>query len=126
MKYLILLSIMTLGSSVFASGGGGFSGGSSSGRSVDQIYEAGKHIYSGRNKTYGKLKICVVDENAAEKVKIKGKIMKTYKGKKLAELAHNLFDCQNPDQKILSLLSPNDMNLVLYYLNKRYKLKLIS
>jgi hypothetical protein len=131
MKYLIMLSLIMFGSSVLASGGGGYRGGGGisgdySSRSVDEIYEAGKHIYNGRNKTYEKLKICVVDEAAAEKVKIKSKIMKTYKGKKLELLAHNLFDCKNPEQKILGLLTPDDMNLVLYYLNKRYKLKLTT
>lgn len=131
MRYLTLFFLF-ISTSVFASGGGGYGGGfSGSGvnsRSVDRLYEAGKSIAKGRNKTYGKLKICVVDTQTEEleKVKIKSKTMKPYKGKTLVELANNLYDCENPEQPIFKVLSRDDMNLVLYYLNKRYKLKLSS
>jgi len=38
------------------------------------------------------------------------------------DLLHN---CENPTQKMSSLLDKNQLNTVAYYLNKRYRLKLV-
>jgi len=125
MKYFMILCLTFFTSAAFASGGGG--GGSSynaPARVIDQNYEAGKNIYNGRSDAYGKLKFCVVDATTSEKVAIKRATVKPYKGKTVLGFAENLYDCNNPEEQMIQQLDPNDMNLVLYYLNKRYKLKL--
>ncbi len=135
MKYLMVLSLILLSSSTFASTGGGFGNPGNSGRytntnSIDQVYEAGKKIYTGRNKAYGKLKFCVVDSESTEKLKLKLKLkrstLKPYKGKSLLNLLTDLYNCDMPEQQIINILSTKDMYLILYYLNKRYKLKLVG
>lgn len=114
---------MFFASSTLAStGGGGIS--SSPKRVVDQAYEAGKSIYTGRNEVYGKLKFCINDTASAEKAKVTRKTLKAYKGTNIQEFAANLYNCDAPEQQIYKQLDSEDMNLVLYYLNKRYKLKL--
>ena len=131
MRYLMLFFLTVFTYSVTASSGGGYGGGGglglgSSGRAVDQAYEAGKNLFNGRNKTYEKFKICVIDLESNDKVKIKSKTIKPYKGKKAAQLAYALYRCDDSDEQIIDVLSQTDLNLVLYYLNKRYKLQLSS
>lgn len=128
MRYLMLFFLTVFTYSAIASSGGGYGGGNlglgSNTRTVDQAYEAGKNLFNGRNKTYEKFKICVIDLESNDKVKIKSKTIKPYKGKKARELAYNLYSCDDSERQVVNVLSRNDMNLVLYYLNKRYKLKL--
>jgi len=38
----------------------------------------------------------------------------------------SLYNCDSPDQKIADLVSDEQGNAILYYLNKRYKLRLTS
>lgn len=124
MKYLLVVTLM-VSTSVFASTGGGYGGGGySSGKPIDQYYEAGKSIYSGRSKAYRKLKICVHDKESDEKVRIKSKYMKPFRGSDIVAFSEHLYNCKMPEQSIYEILAPNDLNLVLYYLNKRYKLAL--
>lgn len=134
---IILTSpVSASGSGSYGGGGrGGYDGGYGGGRGhggasgynyspVDQAYEDGKSLYDGRNKTYGKIKYCVTSENGAEKIKINDSSIKPYKGGTLANLATNLYNCDVPDTAIGSILSQSDFQHVLYYLNKRYDLKL--
>ena len=105
-------------------GGGGSSYGSAPTRTIDQNYEAGKNIFTGRSDTYGKLKFCVLNQETSEKVAVKSRTLKSFKRTNAADFANSLYHCDNPDQPITATLANADMNLVLYYLNKRYKLKL--
>lgn len=128
-RAIVLISAVLLSASALASGGygggGGYSGGSGfKSRPVDQAYEYGKSVYKGRNKAYGKIKYCITSEDGAEKVKLKRGSLKPYKGGTFADLAGNLYNCDAPDTAIKDILSLNDLQHVLYYLNKRYKLKL--
>jgi len=115
MKYFTILCL-----TIF-SGGGGYS---APARVVDQNYEAGKNIYNGRSDAYGKLKFCVVNTVTGDKVPLKRSVLKPYKKTTVLTFAENLYDCNNPEQQMIQNLDANDMNLVLYYLDKRYKLKL--
>ena len=123
MRYFILLCATIFSTAAFASsGGGGIS--SAPARVVDQNYEAGKNIYAGRSDAYGKVEFCVTDAESSEKVKVSRKSLKAHKGSNVQDFAANLYDCNASDELIAQKLAPHDMNLVLYYLNKRYKLKL--
>lgn len=118
--------------SVFASGGGGggsYGGGSYGGgqvqqRQVDQTYEVGKAIYKGRQSGVARISYCVASGEL--KLPVKSKSLKTYKKTTYNNLAENLYNCDKPDSLVASELSKDNLLYVLYYLNKRYNLKLSS
>lgn len=125
-----LISLALAAPSVWASGSGGYGGGgsyrqpSSSApvRKVDQTYEYGKALFQGRISGVEKREFCVdVD---GEKVALKRSSVKNYKGGSYQELANALYDCNQPEQKIGLDMSSDNFQFVLYYLNKRYRLKL--
>ena len=114
---------------ISASGSGGYSGGSSfpsgpSPRPVDAVYEHGKSLVSGRNKTYGKMKICINHSESGESQKIKRKYLKPYKQGSALDFANSLHNCQSPEQKVTEVYARNDLAALVHYYNKRYKLKL--
>lgn len=124
-----LLAILVASSS-FASGGiggGGISGtsggvGSAQRREVDESYEYGKAVYLGRSSDAKKLAYCVLVEGEAKKVKKKS--LKPYRRKTRSELANALYLCDEPSKLALHSLKKEQIAFVLYYLNKRFKLKL--
>jgi len=87
---------------------------------VDQAYEHGKAVYQGRVGT--RYKYCI--DNGTEKVKLKGSTAKAYKGKSANDFAVALYDCNNLDVQIASQLSNNDLSALVYYFDKRYRLKM--
>jgi len=91
-------------------------------RKVDQTYEVGKSIYTGRRSGSPKLKYCISVENELSPVKRSS--LKTYKNDTVQNFTDNLFECDKPDTKIASELSRDEFLYVVYYLNKRYRLNL--
>ena len=138
MKRIFLLTIASAAllaqSSVsFASGGGGggFSGGGGGGgftpapqRKVDQTYEVGKAIFTGRAKGEPSLEYCIAVEG--EKVPVKRKSIKAYKEATYNDFARGLYNCDEPDKLVADSLTRDSLLYVVYYLNKRHKLKLRS
>jgi len=136
MKKLIGLSLVVVVStglsfSVLASGGysggSGYSGSRSNTpnqRSVDTVYETGKAIYKGRKQGEPALAYCVASGD--EKIPVKRKSLKGFKKKTYNDLAQNLFNCDQPETLIANELSKDSLLYVLYYLNKRHKLNLVS
>lgn len=127
-KALIVFIITCLSISTFASSSGGSYG--SSNRSgdlrqnrkpVDQRYELGKAVYQGKQGNT-KHQYCV--DNGTDKVKLKSKTAKSFKNKAANEFAIALYHCDQPDTQIAATLSQQNLFLVIYYLNKRYRLKL--
>ncbi len=117
------IAIASGSSGVYGGGSSRSSGsvGSSSSR-TDVTYEHGKSIFKGRNRRYGKLKYCI--DNGEELEKVKRGTLKPYKSGSAELLADKLYNCEMPEEKISDILSRNDLISMLYYLNKRYKLKL--
>jgi len=132
MKHTFLLAAgitaAIISSDIFASGGyGGGGGGYSSPsprpqRQVDQTYEVGKSIFNGRQRGAPKLSYCVMVEG--EKVPVRRKSIKSFKHSNYNDLANNLYDCEEPDSKIVDKLGRDNFLYVAYYLNKRHKLYL--
>ena len=91
-------------------------------RQVDQNYEAGKAIFTGRKSSAGKLDYCVAVDG--ELKKIKRSSLKDYKRTSYDEVANNLFDCNEPETKIAEKITRDELLYVLYYLNKRFRLYL--
>ena len=94
-------------------------------RQTDPYYEQGKAIYRGKVKEYKGIKYCLfAPDQETKTTKIKSKTIKPFKGSKLQEFAKQLRSCDNFEEYTVTLLSRDDMLILLYYLNKRYKLKL--
>ena len=94
------------------------------GRNVDQFYEFGKAIYVGRGSQFEKIKYCVAERGSDPGGKLRGKTVKPYKGGDANEFGAQLFDCDEPERRINSVLAEVEMFAVLYYLNKRYKMNM--
>ena len=129
MFVLIFLVVCFVSSAAFASGGDsnedtgdGTGGGGSFGDAVDRTYESGKSIYTGRKKTAPKLSYCL--RVGEEIIPVKRKSLKQFKGTSFTELSKHLFRCDEPTKSIISELERTDFIHVIYYLDKRYRLKL--
>jgi len=130
---LVLSTAAILSGTAFASGGGGGGGGGGFGgggfggtpqaRPVDQTYEVGKAIYNGRGQNTPKLSYCVKGEGD-EIVPLKGKTAKQYKRATYNDFANALYNCDVPENRIAQELEREDFLYVIYYLNKRHRLKL--
>ena len=115
---------------MFASGAVWASGGISSNsvqgsgpsRPVDQAYELGKAIYAGKATGVQKIKYCLPVDDGYKK--LKRSTARSWKKAPVADFAKALVVCENPEQMALTTLEPQQARLVLYYLNKRYNLKL--
>ena len=89
---------------------------------VDHAYEQGKAVFQGRATGVDKRRYCV--DTGTEKVKLKRSSLKPFKKGTAKALALALYDCDQPDLPIYQTLSAENLPYVLYYLNKRYRLKL--
>ena len=119
-----MFSTASFASGAYGGAGGGLTGGSSVAqpREIDPVYEAGKAIYTGRQKGIDKINYCVkVDDQL---LPVKRKTLKPYKKTSYSKLANNLFNCDQPEAQIGTQLGREDLTFVLYYLNKRHRLKL--
>lgn len=139
----LALVALLISSFAVASGGYGGSGTTGTVRQTDPVYEHGKAIYKGRIKQYSTFSYCLIAEKPAalatdnndsiadepnidtvSVVKIKSKTIKPYKGVSYQALADQLVNCDKPDQKAFGYLQKKDLVSLVYYLNKRYRLKL--
>lgn len=128
LQIVYVLSLCLLPSLAFASGSVGPSVGRGFGGSydgTDPVYEQGKAVFKGRIKEYGKVKYCLAsDDSETGAVKIKRKSMKRYKEQRVQELLKDLRFCDEESGALLQVLSREHLQYLVYYLNKRYRLKL--
>jgi len=111
----------------FALASGGYSGGSGGNynrqaKPVDQTYEVGKAIFKGRKSGEPSLEYCVLSDG--EKVPLKRSSVQEFKNSTYDEFAKSLFQCDKPESLVSEGLTRDSLLYVLYYLNKRHKLKL--
>ena len=91
-------------------------------KKVDVAYELGKSIFKGKKEGAPKINYCVAEDQ--DKTKLKRKSIKKFKKTTYTELAQNLYDCDKPDELVSQSLSEHQLTHVIYYLDKRYRLKL--
>ncbi len=91
-------------------------------RVVDERYEYGKAVYLGRLPDAVKISYCLLVDGTAQK--LKKKTLKPYRRKTRLALANALYQCDDPSKLALTALPKAQVPFVLYYLNKRYRLKL--
>lgn len=114
---LFSITLLVISCSASASGSVGYDD-----TAVDENYEYGKSVFQGRAKGVSKTNYCI--DTGTEKVKLKGKVIKSFKNSTYQKLASKLYDCDNPDTLITEVLGQRNTPYVLYFLSKRYKLKL--
>ena len=115
-------ALLVFSGSSFASGGGGFDQSGFSSRSVDQQYELGKSYYRGAQVNGQQLEFCVKKGDSLSKLSRRS--VRPYKNGSVTAFVDSLFDCNNPSAKIADLVPEDQGDAVLYYLNKRFKLRL--
>ncbi len=125
-RAILSLALITFTASVttapaFASGTLGAQGDAAR-RVIDERYEYGKSVYLGREPGTTRYEYCLQHEGTAEK--LKRRTLKPFRGGKAGDFARALVRCDAPEQQLLATLQPEQVRFVLYYLNKRYKLKL--
>ncbi len=124
-RNFLLFTLSLFAVQAFASGGdyGGGVNRSAQQSQVDHAYESGKAFFTGRHSNYRKIKYCfVADDGSATKVKSKN--IKQFKKQPANDLVSALHRCDEPTQNISQVLKKNELIATVYYLNKRYKLKL--
>jgi len=127
MKRISILSLALaalLSSGAFASGGSynyGYDAPKPKPKPVDTRYEYGKTIYQGRATNIGKIKFCVNDGEAISPVKTS--TLRPFKRTSVRNLTSNLYNCET-SQKASETISSKDLSYIVYYLNKRFRLRL--
>ena len=121
---LALVGVLALtGTAVsVASGGGGFHEDASSQPKVDKQYELGRSYYKARQPDGSKLKYCVKSEKGLKKLSRKS--VRPFKKKLKSQFFESLYSCNKPQNRIVDLIAEGRSDAILYYLNKRYRLKL--
>ena len=124
---LLLITAPLFTQSVLASGGlslpsGGGGGAPGQVRVVDELYESGKQIYKGRANGAEKITYCVDVDGELKKLR-RGSI-KMFKGGSRKDFALALLDCDNPERLALTTMQREQVPIVLYYLEKRFRLDL--
>lgn len=109
---------------VMASNGGGFNTGALSSQRIDQQYELGKSYYKSAQADGSRLEYCVKDNNSMKKLTRRS--VKKFKKGPVNEFVDSLYNCASPDQKIADVVSDEQGTAILYYLNKRFKLRLTN
>jgi len=115
---------ITLSTTVSASGGGGFNQGGFSSQRIDQQYELGKSYYKSAQADGTRLEYCVQTDSGLKKL-TRGSV-KRFKRGTVSNFVDNLFDCADPSVKIADAVPEDQGSAILYYLNKRFKLRLVS
>jgi len=128
----IVGTISLVAVSAWASGGsGGYGGGGSPQQRTDAAYERGKKVAKGRAPSAHGFEVCVAvsSEEADEDGRLVAKelsagslrpLRKTSPG----QVAARLVDCTDASRLASDQLSQRDLSDLVYYLNKRYRLRL--
>lgn len=121
---LTFITVFTLFLSPFAmaSSGGGFGQGGYSQKKVDQQYEIGRSYYKGKQADGSTLTYCIKKGDSLSKLSRKS--VKPYKKGTVSAFVDSLYSCADPDVKISELVGDSQGQAILYYLNKRFKLRL--
>lgn len=108
--------------------GGGYGGGYRS--AADPIYDRGKALFNGRARAHRGLAVCVAEDTddgaSVEGVRASRSSLRDYRRGTVRALAERLVHCDAPTQLVGNQLDAEEFQALLYYMNKRYALKLKS
>ena len=118
------LTVMLTSPLVLASGGGGFDQSGFSQKRIDQQYETGKSYYKSRQADGSRLEYCVKSNDSLKKLSRRS--VKKFKKGPASEFVASLYSCADPNLKIAEAVPDDQGDAILYYLNKRFKLRLTN
>ena len=121
-KILVPAISLIFAASASASGGGGFGNSGFSSKRIDQQYELGKSYYKAPLADGSRLEYCVKSDSDLQKLSRKS--VKKFKRGSASNFVAALHNCANPDEKIADLVTEEQGQAILHYLNKRFKLRL--
>lgn len=121
---LLLVGLLTLTGPVVsvASGGGGFDENAGAQPKIDKLYELGRSYFKAKQADGNKLKYCIKSETGLKKLSRKS--VRPFKKQLKSQFIESLYSCVNPQDRIFDVIAEDRRDAVLYYLNKRYKLRL--
>jgi len=109
---------------VLASPGGGYNQGGFSQKKIDQQYELGKSYFKSRQSDGSRLEYCV---KIGEDLKtLSRKSVKQFKKGSTSDFVDSLYSCADPALKIADAVADDQGDAIIYYLNKRFKLRLTN
>ena len=123
-KILVATLALTASSTLLASSGGGFNTGGFSSQRIDQQYELGKSYYKSPLADGTRLEYCVQD--GSELKKLSRKSVRPFKNGPVSNFVSSLYNCADPATKIADAVPADQGDAILYYLNKRFKLRLTN
>lgn len=91
---------------------------------IDQTYEYGKAMISGRLRKFRNVTFCVANEDRSNSQRISYQSVKHFKNTESAQLYRAIVICRSPEQKILELAEPVEIQALVHYLDDRYNLEL--
>jgi len=107
---------------VSASGGGGFNQSGFSQKKIDQQYELGKSYYKSNQTDGSRLEYCV--KSGEDFKKLSRRSVRSFKKGPVSKFVDSLYNCKDTSVKIADVVSEEQGTAILYYLNKRFKLRL--
>lgn len=107
-----------------ASGGGGYDNSAFSQNRIDQQYELGKSYYKSPQADGSRLEYCVKTDSGLKKLTRSS--VKQFKRGTVSAFVNSLYSCNDPSLKIADAVASDKGDAILYYLNKRFKLRLAA
>jgi len=117
-------SLMIASSLATASSGGGFNQSGLSSQRIDQQYEAGKSFYKSPQADGSRLEYCVKSDSGLKKLSRRS--VKSFKRGPATAFVDSLYSCADANLKIADAGPDDQGDAILYYLNKRFKLRLTA
>ncbi|MBT8138978.1 MAG: hypothetical protein KJP25_04360 [Gammaproteobacteria bacterium] len=89
----------------------------------DENFIAGKQIYLGQSGD-ARIRFCLAADEQAPRIPLSRKSLRPYRSMPVTAFVKVLYDCDDAKTHALQKLSPEEAGLVVYYLNRQYKLRL--
>ncbi len=105
-----------------ASGGGIGSNQDGYSKKVDQLYEKGKSYFHSSYVDGKRVEYCVTEKDSPKKISRKS--LKRFHATSPDMLMAQLVHCDDPGQLVSAEVPRNQIDAIVYYLNKRYRLSL--
>lgn len=116
----ILIALFSF--NVFASGIGSYGQDEGSAVRIDRLYESGKSVYYAKGSGGESVQYCINDGGQVERVS--RRTLKPFVGSSVDDLTARLVRCDDAENPVSQHLSQDEVDAVMYYLNKRYRLSL--
>ena len=126
---IIFLAVVStsISTSVFAVGVGGISEFEAEilgiRKPVDKYFELGESYYKSPLADGSRLEYCVLTAETGLK-KISRRSVRSFRNGPKSRFVNKLLHCSDPSVKIVEIVPAEETDAILYYLNKRFKLRL--